>query len=206
MIDGNVNFQLLDDIKIISDIWEIFDRMQVKIFIAGGCFTQLFTNGRINDVDVFFKSKDDLDRVLPMIDNCDEFSSMRSNEAVKNLKYRNLKVQLILKYFFESEEQIFNEFDFTIVKACYDGDRLKYHERFFIDLAKKRLVPNENLVKPLSTFKRMVKYISRGYSICPVGQSRIAKNINNLKIDWDNPEQNQIDFYPDGTPTFRGID
>jgi hypothetical protein len=42
--------------------------------------------------------------------------------------------------------------------------------------------------------------------MCPVALSRLAKEINLLKIDWDNPDQNVIDFDPDGTSTFRVID
>jgi hypothetical protein len=30
--------------------------------------------------------------------------------------------------------------------------------------------------------------------------------INNLTIDWENPDENSIEFYPDGTPKFNGID
>jgi len=36
--------------------------------------------------------------------------------------------------------------------------------------------------------------------------SRLSKAVNLIKADWENPDENIFDFYPDGTPTVRGID
>lgn len=42
--------------------------------------------------------------------------------------------------------------------------------------------------------------------MCPVGLAEILKKINLNPIDWENPDENELEFYPDGTPTFRGLD
>jgi hypothetical protein len=78
-------------------------------------------------------------------------------------------------------------------------------ERFYIDNAQKRLVVKA-LPKPLSTMKRAIKFAGRGYAMCPVALAKILKKIQESPIDWSNPSQNEIEFYPDGTPTFPGLD
>jgi hypothetical protein len=54
--------------------------------------------------------------------------------------------------------------------------------------------------------KRAIKFAGRGYAMCPVALAKILKQIQENPIDWSNPSQNEIEFYPDGTPTFRGLD
>lgn len=78
-------------------------------------------------------------------------------------------------------------------------------ERFYIDNAQKRLVV-KSLPRPLSTVKRAIKYSGRGYKMCPVGLAKILKAVQDNPINWENPSENEIEFYPDGTPTFRGLD
>ena len=36
--------------------------------------------------------------------------------------------------------------------------------------------------------------------------AKILKKIQENPIDWNNPSENEFEFYPDGTPTFRGLD
>ena len=81
-----------------------------------------------------------------------------------------------------------------------------YSDRFFRDLAKKVLVIDGDLVKPLSSMSRAFKYVRRGFSICPVGIARIAQAVQELDVDWENPDDNDIMFYPDGTMKFTGLD
>ena len=124
---------------------------------------------------------------------------------MKNFKHEGGAIQVIKKYAYETPQETIDDFDFTIVTAAFDGRNFITHERFYLDVAQRRIVIT-NLVKPLNTLKRALKYASRGFVMCPIAMSRLAKAINLKKIDWDNPNQNVIDFYPDGTPTFRGID
>jgi len=179
----------------------LFKNATSKFWIAGGCFIGIVTGSRIKDIDVFAP---DPARVI------DEFKSRGymetfENDWVKNFQHKGLIIQVIKKYVYATPQQTIDDFDFTIVSAAYDGKDFIAYERFYLDVAQRRIVIT-NLVKPLNTLKRAIKYASRGFVMCPVALSRLAKDINLLKIDWENPDQNVIDFYPDGTPTFRGID
>lgn len=200
------DFQFLENLLNVND----FDPWPEGCFLAGGCFRSLVNGEHPKDYDLFFKSEKHL---RDFCDNIQEQSGPDSGYPFKiignvcNFYTPYGVVQAIDKYFFSNPQEIIDHFDFTACAAVYDGELFYYHERFFVDNAQKRLVlTNDNVVFPLSTVKRALKYTGKGYRICPVGLSTILRKINTNSIDWNNPSQNEIDFYPDGTPTFRGFD
>jgi hypothetical protein len=179
----------------------LFKDAKTKFWVAGGCFIGIITGSKIKDIDVFTSDPASV---------IDEFKARGYREAfendwVKNFRHEGLIIQVVKKHVYDTPQKTIDDFDFTMVSAAYDGKDFVAHERFYLDVAQRRIVIT-NLVKPLNTLKRALKYASRGFVMCPVAMSRLAKEINLLEIDWENPDQNAIDFYPDGTPTFRGID
>jgi len=173
----------------------------IKYWIAGGAITSAITGEKINDFDLFSPTPEKLrDRLKKSIGY-----TTFEHDFFTNFRIANQKVQVITRYSPESQEAIFNTFDFTINCGAYDGLTFAYHDRFWQDIATKRLVVNE-LFFPLKTMERVAKYSRRGYKVCPVGLLNIAKAINALQIDWDNPSENDLSFYPDGTPRFMGPD
>jgi hypothetical protein len=173
----------------------------IKYWIAGGAITSAITGEKINDYDLFSPTPEKLrDRLKESIGY-----TTFEHDFFTNFRIANQKVQVITRYSPESQEAIFNTFDFTINCGAYDGLTFAHHDRFWQDIATKRLVVNE-LFFPLKTMERVAKYSRRGYKVCPVGLLNIAKAINALQIDWDNPSENDLSFYPDGTPRFMGPD
>lgn len=206
---SNLLIEDLDELDFFKNL-KIFNLFGfLKFYIAGGCFTQLFLGNKPNDIDIFFANEEELQQAIRVVKSSEDLvdkNSIYENDLVLNFYMKKQKVQLIKKYFYQSHIEIFADFDFTICKFAYDGENIHYHDRFFKDLAKKKLVIDGELIKPLGTLKRSYKYTSRGFKICPKGMAKIARSINALKIDWDNPDENIIEFYPDGTPTFLGLD
>ena len=195
------------DLKLIdAAICDLLVKNKIHFIVAGGCFTSQFSQKKINDIDVFFKNEENLQNALDILRNNSEYKLAFNNDWVANIFKGKEKIQFIKKYFYENTRQVFNAFDFTCVKFAYDGLNCFYHERFFIDLAARKLVIDNNLPKPLSTLQRSYKYVSRGFGICPFGMAEIAKKIQELKIDWENPNENDLQFYSDGTMKFRGLD
>jgi hypothetical protein len=192
----------VDSLQLIDEL--VYDVLDVKCIVAGGCWAYMLAGKKPNDIDVFFWDKAELSQAI------NQYSEVAvktfENEHVINWMYKKHKVQFIKQYFYTSFNSIFHAFDFTIVKAAYNGSVFCCHSRFFVDLYGKKLVVEENLIKPLSALSRAFKYVARGNTICPVGIARIAKAIHSETIDWDDPDQNQIEFYPDGTPKFMGLD
>lgn len=195
--------------KIIDEINELLGQKEgqenadkpIKYWIAGGAITAAITGDKINDFDLFSPTPDKLKVKLQEAIGYNTFE----HEFFTNFWVDGKKVQVITRYAPESPQALFNTFDFTINCGAYDGLTFVHHDRFWQDIATKRLVVNE-LHFPLKTMERVAKYSRRGYKVCPVGLLNIAKAINALLIDWDNPSENDLSFYPDGTPRFMGPD
>lgn len=180
----------------------IMKNLPENCWIAGGCMRSFLVGERAKDVDIFSA---DPDSIVAFLENREDFKKSFGNEFFQNFVHDGLTYQFIKKYKYNTPQETIDSFDFTLITAAFSKEGFISHERFYLDNAQKRLVIH-NLPLPLSTMKRALKYAARGYMLCPVSLSRLIRTINELQIDWNNPDQNQIDFYPDGTPTFRGKD
>ena len=194
---------------IIDEINDLLDQKEgqenadkpIKFWVAGGAITSAITREKINDYDIFSPTPEKLRDKLKEAIGYSTFE----HDFFTNFWVAGKKIQVITRYSPESPQAIFNTFDFTIVCGAYDGKEFYCHDRFWQDIANRRLVVNE-LFFPLKTMERVAKYSRRGYTVCPVGLLNIAKAIHALQIDWDNPSENDLSFYPDGTPRFMGPD
>jgi hypothetical protein len=113
-------------------------------------------------------------------------------------------VQLIKKHFFPTPEETISNFDFTVccVAVTPSGD-VVHHERFFEDLAGRRLAINA-LPFPLSTLERLQRYVSKGYLACNGTLMQLSEAIK--QIDLNDPSASNLRYYPDGTPRFVRFD
>lgn len=148
-------------------------------FIAGGCFKNILSNERVNDIDVFFKNEGDWLQACELYAGDGSYIFSYDNDKVKAYKnkYTNVRVELI-RYVFGTPEQIISGFDFTVTKFAYfksvttEGNeavteyRVIHHPDFFEHLQMKRLVIDDRLVKPINTFERSYKYRDYGFRMC----------------------------------------
>jgi hypothetical protein len=177
-------------------------RDRLPFWFAGGALSDLARGTMFKDIDVFTPNPA---LVLERLAECDIKPYYQIEGHVANFVIKGHTVQLVLGYSPSSPDAIIDLFDFTAVCGVYTPDGFTCHPRFWQDNATKRLVIN-NLPKPLSTLERITKYCRKGFRCCPIGLSRVARTINEMTIDWDNPKENEMQFYPDGTPRFMGID
>jgi len=171
-------------------------------WIAGGAMRSWLVGDKVKDIDIF---SNDPDAVIAAFEASDNYKSGVKNDFIAHFYRDKVRYEIIRAYKFNSPQETIDNFDFTIICAAYGSSGLVVDERFYIDNAQKRLVV-KSLPKPLSTIKRGLKYSKRGYTMCPIGLSKILKTIQENPINWENPKENDVDFYPDGTPTFRGLD
>lgn len=143
--------------------------------IAGGCFKNLFEDRKPKDLDVFFlseKAKQDYNAFLTK----QAVKKLHESDKDKTFDFSNQKVDVI-DMTYGSVKQILKTFDFTIVKfALYcskwsdDEEDRKYevmfHHQYFEHLMQKKLVIDEPLQWPLSTFDRFCRYMHYGYKPC----------------------------------------
>lgn len=171
-----------------------------KGFIAGGCFKNLFSGEKIKDIDVFFKSEADWNAAVEYFESEDEFFFYYESKNVKAFKDSGtgIVVELVRSVFGEPED-VLSKFDFSVTKFAYYKEestktepqefgepienitityKAVYHPEFFEHLHLKRLIIDDQIPKPMSTFNRMLRY--RAYGFIPCGETKI-KLINAIR-------------------------
>lgn len=170
-----------------------------KGFIAGGCFKNIIRSEKTKDIDVFFQSKADFEEAKRyFLDLCkkdsDGWKLSYENKkvwAVYSVKNK-IRIELI-RSVFGKPEKIINDFDFTVTKFAYyknyenldEEDYLAqfevlFHEDYFEHLQMKRLVLDNNIPFPISTFNRSYKYKEYGFGLCKESKVKLLKEINEL--------------------------
>lgn len=177
-------------------------------WIAGGAVRDYFATGKMteSDVDFFLPDRKSMARLVIVLRNKFKFKHyLITKNAIKGYGYLGKdKVDIdIVKVVFEDKFKTIDQFDFTVCCFAVDRKEVAYHPSAPFDLLRKRLVINA-LPFPVSTLQRMQKYLKRDYWICNGGMVEIAKAMS--KIDWQDPQQNNIEFYPDGSPRIVRID
>jgi len=179
------------------------------VWIAGGAIRDYLSNGKIDfntDIDLFSYSRKELCRALLILRNKASFKPyLITKNAIKGtctLNKKEYKVDIVKRIFDNMVDTIEN-FDFTVTCFALNSVDFVCHPSAPFDLLAKRLVIN-SLPFPLSTFQRLQKYIKKGYWICNGGMLEISKSLS--KIDFDNPDENTIEFYPNGGLRFVRYD
>lgn len=189
---------------------EIGDVVLPNFWIAGGALQSLIRSYPVNDYDIFTSDPQGMKIALDSIANLsDRLLTGHSNDNFTNYYLDGQQIQLITRFAPQNMHATIEMFDFTVVCAAYDGNQFVCHPRFYMDVASNTLVARsqEDLFPfVLSTMERVTKYVGKGYSLCPLLLKKIAKQINEMSIDWENPDEDLFTFYPDGTPRFTGVD
>lgn len=92
-----------------------------KGFIAGGCFKHILCDEKVSDIDIFFRSSDDLNEALRNV-FYDEKLYKATRDTAKVVSYEELstgmKIDLVKSIYGEPYE-VLDRFDFTITKMAY---------------------------------------------------------------------------------------
>lgn len=189
-------------------------------YIAGGCFKNIFNNERVKDVDIFFENKTDCLEAISyykkeMQKHPNDWRFVYENEKVWSVYSNKEKVRLeLIKSVFGKPKEVISNFDFTITKFAYyknydNVDEENYmavfevmlHEDFFEHLHTKRLVIDDEMIYPVSTFNRVLRYAKYGYQPCRETKIKIVTNLAMLD------PKNQKDFEKElGKSLYEGLD
>ena len=175
-----------------------------KGYIAGGCFKYLFEGKTPKDIDIFFENHEDYLTAVLEFKNKDAYKKIYENKNAMGFldTSNNMKIDLVKSRYAEPEEMLVS-FDFTITKFALMTVEEKgilgetnyvtqvlYHEKYFEHLVLKRLVIDNELLFPLSSFERSYKYATYGYKLCKVSKEKMVTAIQGVNnIDFSN------DFY-----------
>lgn len=169
-------------------------------FIAGGACTSVFSNKSINDLDIYFRSEEDLNyminNVMTETDSDGSYLYTLLGETQNALTYKrgDSLIQLIKKYFLPPE-QLIEKYDFTMCQCAYDvtEDKFIMGKDFLYDLAKRNLRFTGNTEYPIASLYRMKKFLSRGFTISAIDIIALALSINNLHIETFKGLKEQLD-------------
>ena len=184
-------------LKQLQDIDLINDFRQNNVMIAGGAITSIFTNNKINDYDLYFRSTNEYDYINKLLLNKEGFKSIVSTQSAETYKNneKNITIQLIKleRMFFDNPEDTIKEFDYSVCMGAYDfkTDSFVFDKNFIKHNAQKRLVYNINCKYPICALYRLKKYMKKGYEISGAELIKLALAVHklNLKTYADLKEQ-----------------
>lgn len=155
-----------------------------KCWIAGGAILSIFTGEEVNDVDVFFRSKEDVFNVINARSGNWYFTkwSATTTDIIRK------PVQLVYKNTFSSVEEIFKTFDFSVCCAAYDceTEEFVFGDTFFEDVMSRTIHFNHHTDGAIMTLPRIVKYQERGYSFPKPELMKVGLTLANYNLQsWD---------------------
>lgn len=170
------------------------DEQKINVVIAGGSIRDSLIGQDYNDIDIFGLTKEDLDLFVKLnLTNGHGYKLVYFNDNLRTYRKGKIKVQIIYREY-EKLTDIIDTFDFTVCQFMYDGDKVICNPSSIIDVYHKRIVINN--IQPLfvlDTFRRVQKYIQKGYSICNGGIKDIMDKCREIsKEEYDM----NVEFYP----------
>ena len=178
-------------------------------YIAGGAVTSVFTNKDINDIDVYFPSEESLVRTLAsiyriddlcLIEDIEQFCATITGTSQRTIMLRSedQDVQFIAFKYFESPEDIFESFDYTVCMGAYCCGTGEFilHDDFMLHNSERRLKFHSGTDFPMMSLMRVDKYKSKGYSISKSELFRVIMTCMSLEINnWEDLESHVGGMY-----------
>lgn len=156
--------------KLNSDILDAVKKFNGNVFLGGGCWRASIDKSPIKDYDIFFKDislVEDFEKVLLGLGYKKVFECPVGHLHTFKLEVllgRNIHVQLITETEYNNTQSLIDTFDITACCCAWDGNSFSFHEMFHDDCESKTVKLN-NVEYHVSTFKRMMKYKDKGYTI-----------------------------------------
>lgn len=190
-------------------ILELISEDLVSIFeycgavVAGGAITSIFTNADVNDVDVYFPSKEAMTYCLAyafgeyaICGDAEAYTLILNNTTDKSMmfvdKETQAQVQFIHFKYFESIQDIFDTFDYTVCVGAYSFKDKGFvlHPEFLKHNAQRYLSFNKGTAFPLLSVLRADKYQKRGYNISKSELLRVVMQCMDLGLSsWDDVKE-----------------
>jgi len=163
-------------------------------WIAGGAIRDTLQGLPItSDIDYFVRNKEEKERFIQEM-SIEHLRAEKISENDHNITWmvpipkrdEKIKVQLIIINYYETLEDVLDTFDFTITQFGYDGTTLVCGEYSLWDLARRRLAIHK-VTYGVSTVRRMMKYMQKGFTACGGCISTLLLEIssNPSKIEAD---------------------
>ena len=121
-------------------------------FISGGCFKNIFKNEPVKDIDIFFFNQQYFEDAVDEYEYNTKYSKLFENDNCIAFKHKKNHTQVeLIRSIFGTPEEIMNNFDFTIVKACL----LKSTQLPIYPSSTQSVIINSPLTIPIDLFEEL---------------------------------------------------
>jgi hypothetical protein len=162
-------------------------------WLAGGAVLTWLSGHPVgdSDFDIFFKDLRQFDEMFGrLMRNHASIIYTSENALTLHLTIDDdlKRIQLIRKSYFDSAKDVIDHFDFTICQLVTDGYQVIGADHTFEHLKEKRIVS----VGPAkrSVVKRIVKYVSYGYTVDQTLMQSILDNPDEYDWSFNNIDEN----------------
>ena len=114
---------------------------------------------------------------------------IKSGEIEGSVLIDNIEIEFVYEY----EEKEDDYFPFSSASIVAYEYKLLYHEKFFEHLHMKRLVIDENIPFPVSTWERSYRYKGYGYNMCRETKKKLLQAIKGVNV-----EEEDVSLYTTG--------
>ena len=155
-------------------------------FIAGGACRSTIAGEEIKDFDIFCFTEEDYEPLKKIMSNM--YGETRENDLV----FQVGSIQLVkprqndFVKTFGSPREVVSKFDFSVCRVyTLDGTRFIWLDDEFQDDIQNKRLRIKNIICPISTFKRVIKYAKRGYYINTFMIVHLFNNFRNIDSSDD---------------------
>ena len=173
-----------------EELWDLL--ADFECILAGGALTSMLSGKEVNDLDVYFRDKQSLQKVIEAIYNRDvPFTSAHiisyTDKSILLQSNGNM-VQFIAFDYFHDMKYLFDSFDYTInmVGVNMADEQVEMHPDCLKHIAQRYLHFNPGTAYPLISMLRVAKYKEKGYNISKQQLFKLMLAINSLNLNsWD---------------------
>lgn len=182
ILDEFMNRQRVPTPNPILDVYKLLEPLVgTRAWLAGGSVSALVNQQKDyqGDYDLFFGSYEDMHHTLGNLE-ANEATFVAGTGNAVTAKYKGHTIQCISRDYFNSPEDLFNDFDITVCMFALDFEKkpnIYCGDYAFIDLFNKQIVLH-NVRQPASTLKRLVKYGARGFNVTTDSYIALVKQMD----------------------------
>jgi hypothetical protein len=191
LIDADLRFVAQ---RLPRDIRDLLTANAGKLFVGGGFVRATIAGETPSDIDLFGDNKERLAVIAKDLVASRPGSKMHTTKnAITVITPDRLSVQFITRWTFDNAEACVASFDFTVCQGVIwrGGNqsnspwRSATGERFYIDLAARRLVYTSPVREEEAggSMLRVLKYVKRGYSIQVTSLGAVIARMSD-KVDF----------------------
>jgi len=178
-----------------TEVQDLFDFIGDDAIICGGWARWCASNNKnpkpASDVDVYCKSEESFEKLRLALEATNAMPVYAEKPVAITYDKDQTRfpgcprIQLIKPMVqgrvvtMGTSEEILDNFDFSVVRACIVSSREVLVDEHFIEDEEKRVLRINNIHCPISTMYRVIKYIDKGYWIRPM-------ELVKLFVDWEN--------------------